>query len=106
MRNPLTNPLIPPVPTRLPRRLVPIAALLLAASAAAAQRGGRTDDSGWDTTLARGDAYDLVFETSEGTFMSLDVSPDGASIVFDLLGHVYRVPVTGGRAECLTQDTL
>ncbi|MYE44886.1 MAG: amidohydrolase, partial [Acidobacteria bacterium] len=105
MRNPLTNPLIPPVPTRLPRRLVPIAALLLAASAAAAQRGGRTDDSGWDTTLARGDAYDLVFETSEGTFMSLDVSPDGASIVFDLLGHVYRVPVTGGRAECLTQDS-
>ena len=37
--------------------------------------------------------------------MSLDVSPDGASIVFDLLGHVYRVPVTGGRAECLTQDS-
>ena len=105
MRNPRTNPFIPLLPTPSPRRIVPIGALLLVASAAAAQKGGRTDDSGWDTTLARGDAYDLVFETSEGTFMSLDVSPDGAFIVFDLLGHVYKVPVAGGRAECLTQDS-
>ncbi len=68
-------------------------------------QGGLTDDSGWDPTLARGDAYEVAFETSEGTWMSLDVSPDGRNLVFDLLGHVYRVPATGGRAECLTQDS-
>ncbi|MDE2658748.1 MAG: hypothetical protein OXI45_00870, partial [Acidobacteriota bacterium] len=105
MRNPRTNPFTPHAPTHSWLRLLPIVAVLLVTSAANAQKGGRTDDSGWDTTLARGDAYDLVFETSEGTFMSLDVSPDGASIVFDLLGHVYKVPVTGGQAECLTQDS-
>ena len=87
-----------------PGRFAALVALIFAASAAA-QTGGRTDDSGWDTTLARGDAYDLVFETSEGTWMSLDVSPDGGALVFDLLGHIYRMPITGGRAECLTQDS-
>ena len=81
-----------------------LAALGLAATVAG-QTGGRTDDSGWDTTLARGDAYDLVFETSEGTWMSLDVSPSGEALVFDLLGHIYRLPVAGGRAVCLTQDS-
>lgn len=72
---------------------------------AAGQSSGKTDDSGWDTTLARGDAWDLEFETSSGTFLSIDVSPDGSTLVFDLLGHLYRLPSEGGRAECLTQDS-
>ncbi len=93
-----------PVPCFL-RGLAALSALASTAFLAGAQTGGRTDDSGWDPTLARGDAYDLAFETSEGTWMSLDVSPDGAALVFDLLGHIYRLPVDGGRAECLTQDS-
>ncbi len=48
---------------------------------------------------------DIDFDTSEGTWMSLDVSPDGKWIVFDLLGHIYRMPAAGGKAECLTQDS-
>ena len=59
----------------------------------------------WDTTKARGVTRNIDFDTSEGTWMSLDVSPDGKWIVFDLLGHVYRMPSTGGRAESLTQDS-
>ena len=59
----------------------------------------------WDTTQARGQTRDIDFDTSEGTWMSLDVSPDGKWIVFDLLGHIYRMPASGGKAECLTQDT-
>ena len=43
-------------------------------------------------------AKDLTFETSTGTFMSLDVSPDGRTIVFDLLGDIYTMPITGGTA--------
>ena len=41
------------------------------------------------------------FSTNEGTWMNLDVSPDGKSIVFDLLGDIYKMPITGGKAKVL-----
>src|SRR5262245_62057524 len=37
--------------------------------------------------------------------MSVDPSPDGRDVVFDLLGQIYRVPIGGGTARCLTQDS-
>ncbi|MEK6320567.1 MAG: amidohydrolase family protein [Acidobacteriota bacterium] len=43
----------------------------------------------------------IEFTTDEGTWMSLDVSPDGKTIVFDLLGDIYTVPSTGGEAKRL-----
>ncbi|HYV98519.1 MAG TPA: hypothetical protein VE967_13775, partial [Gemmatimonadaceae bacterium] len=42
------------------------------------------------------------FTTTQGTWMSLDVSPDGKTIVFDLVGDIYTVPITGGKATRLT----
>lgn len=47
-------------------------------------------------------ARTLRFTTDEGTWMSLDVSPDGRSIVFDLLGDLYVLPIAGGKATRLT----
>jgi Tol biopolymer transport system component len=41
----------------------------------------------------------IEFTTDEGTWMSLDVSPDGRTIVFDLLGDIYTLPITGGEAR-------
>lgn len=39
--------------------------------------------------------------TTEGTWMSLDVSPDGKQIVFDMLGDIYIMPITGGEAKLI-----
>ena len=44
----------------------------------------------------------IEFTTDEGTWMSLDVSPDGRQIVFDLLGDLYLLPIAGGEAKRLT----
>ena len=47
----------------------------------------------------------IDFRTDQGTLMSVDLSPDGRWIVFDLLGHIYRMPAAGGAAQCLTQGS-
>lgn len=45
----------------------------------------------------------LTFSTKVGSWMSLDVSPDGSTIVFDLLGDLYTLPIAGGTASPLTR---
>jgi len=42
------------------------------------------------------------YEATQGTWISLDVSPDGSTIVFDLLGDLYTVPIGGGSATRIT----
>ncbi len=47
-------------------------------------------------------ARKISFTTSKASWMSLDVSPDGQSIIFDLLGDLYTLPIAGGKATRLT----
>ena len=44
----------------------------------------------------------IEFTTDEGTWLSLDVSPDGKTIVFELLGDLYTLPVEGGQAKLIS----
>jgi imidazolonepropionase-like amidohydrolase/Tol biopolymer transport system component len=44
----------------------------------------------------------MSFTTSEGTWLSLDLSPDGKTIVFELLGDLYTLPIAGGEATRIT----
>jgi WD40 repeat protein len=42
------------------------------------------------------------FETNEGTWLSVDVAPNGRDLVFDLLGDLYRLDISGGPATAIT----
>lgn len=56
----------------------------------------------WDVANPPGPKKEIAIETDEGTWMSVDVSPDGKTIVFDLLGDLYTIPLGGGTATSLT----
>ena len=47
-------------------------------------------------------ARTLSLKTSEGTCISLDISPDGKTIAFDMMGDLYTMPIGGGKAEQIT----
>ncbi|MFZ1807934.1 MAG: amidohydrolase, partial [Cyclobacteriaceae bacterium] len=44
----------------------------------------------------------IPIKTTEGTWMSLDVSPDGKTIAFDFLGDIFTMPMAGGKATQFT----
>ncbi len=77
--------------------------LTLLATPAAGQRGR---GGGGDSTAGRGlpltPAHQLKFTTDEGTWLSLDLSPDGNTIVFEMLGDLYTLPISGGKATRIT----
>ncbi len=55
----------------------------------------------WDVEGDHGPTTMIEFDTDEGTWMSCDVSPDGQRIVFDMLGDLYVMPITGGAARLI-----
>ena len=93
-----------------PHRMMPLAILalssfVLASPLTAVQAQPATPDTSkaWEKhSLPLRPATTLRYTAREGTWLSLDVSPDGSTIVFDLLGDLYMVPMAGGRATRLT----
>jgi Tol biopolymer transport system component/imidazolonepropionase-like amidohydrolase len=49
-------------------------------------------------------AETIEFTTDEVTWMSVDVSPDGRTVLFDLVGDLYTMPIAGGEARQIIGD--
>ena len=45
----------------------------------------------------------MDLNTNEGTWTSVDISPDGKTIIFDMMGDLYSIPAEGGKATQLTR---
>ena len=91
--------------------LLAAALLTLAPSAAHAKKkkdadaaAEKKDEKSWEVNNPPGDWRTISLDTEETTWSNLDVSPDGATIVFDMLGDLYTVPIGGGEATALTSE--
>ena len=92
-----------------------IAAALLAGAACiaipfsaplAAQSKGKTakDDASWSVEAPKGATITQVpIKVEEGTWMDVDVAPDGQTLAFTLLGDIYTMPITGGSPKRITE---
>lgn len=58
----------------------------------------------WDVLTPPEKQQTIKIDTTETTWSNLDVSPDGKSIIFDMLGDIYLLPISGGEAKPLLKD--
>jgi imidazolonepropionase-like amidohydrolase/Tol biopolymer transport system component len=62
--------------------------------------GGDAEQPAWDVNNPPGQrTREVRIDVTEGTWMNVDVSPDGRTIAFDLLGDIYTLPIEGGTAR-------
>ena len=72
-------------------------------SAPLAAQEGDTEEK-WEVTNPPYPLHDVTINTTETTWSSLDVAPDGEYFLFDMLGDIYKADLDGGNATPLTQD--
>lgn len=68
----------------------------------AASATDKKEEGDWDVSNPPGERREIPLDVRSGTWMSVDVSPDGKHIAFDLLGDIYELPMEGGKARSLT----
>ena len=56
----------------------------------------------WDVGNPPGPRSEVVINTKSGTWMSVDVHPHKEELIFDLLGDIYTISLSGGAAKALS----
>ena len=75
--------------------LVSVLATLFISGAALAQ--DKSEEVKWDVNAPTGATIKQVpINVDEGSWIDVDVSPDGRSLTFALLGDIYTMPIAGG----------
>jgi imidazolonepropionase-like amidohydrolase/Tol biopolymer transport system component len=88
---------------KLPSALLPRIVLVALAPLAAFGRTARGDEpAAFDVNAPALPFREVTIDVDSGTWLDLDVAPDGRTIAFSLLGDVYLLPIEGGDATPLT----
>ena len=88
--------------TRRPTRNALVLALLAALAALPVLAEEEAEKEEWKVSEPPGEWRTVVIDTTETTWSNVDVSPDGSTILFDMLGDVFTVPIEGGEATAVT----
>jgi Tol biopolymer transport system component/imidazolonepropionase-like amidohydrolase len=75
-----------------------LATAILLTFTSSALHAAEKKDAKWDITSPHKGAKNISFSTDEGTWLDLDVSPDGRTIAFSMMGDIYTLPISGGNA--------
>jgi imidazolonepropionase-like amidohydrolase/Tol biopolymer transport system component len=78
-----------------------LAVLLI--STAIGSRAEEGDIPSWNISDPTGPRLPFALDVDEGTWLSVDVSPDGKQVAFDLMGDIFTMPISGGDATPLTE---
>jgi imidazolonepropionase-like amidohydrolase/Tol biopolymer transport system component len=83
----------------------PLAPSMLALTLASFFLQAETDQAPkWDVNAPLGQFTTVDINVSQGSWMNISISPDGKTLAFDLLGDIYTMPISGGKARLLTSD--
>jgi len=77
----------------------PVNTAVVKPEVAKADQAAKPEKPKWDVNAPPGPARDLTIDVTEGTWLSVDLSPDGKWIAFDLLGDLYIMPASGCTGE-------
>lgn len=85
-------------------RLFAGCALALLGSVQAVGAAPGDDKAKWDVAAPPGmKTHPIRIDVAEGSWMNVDVSPDGKMVAFDLLGDIYTMPILGGTPTAIAQ---
>lgn len=80
------------------------AAFISAPLAAAPKAKDAKAEEKWSVEAPKGAVLKQVaISTDEGTWMDVDVAPDGKTIAFTLLGDIYTLPIEGGTPKRISE---